>query len=138
VEHDIGWSFSTQPDIRQHYSGEHIKDYEREMLAAAMKRSGVVRQALFFAARLVVFSSLAGFAIGWLFHRYLGSIPPLLNSVLQVTGAGTLLWATIWQLGADVRTMGGESLVERVHSWLFRGLYILGTVLFFVAYAWSL
>lgn len=139
TKHDISWSLTMQPDIRRHYEGDVslLEKYEVETREAVLVRMKAARRSLFKALRLVGLSALGGLVCGWLFSRWLGSLPSFGNTALQVLGAATLLWAAIWQLSADQQTMGGESLVERVHTWLFRSLCVFGTVVLFVAYGWA-
>lgn len=140
VKHDIAMSFARQPDVRRHYQSDPVllSKYEAEILEANSARMNAVRHALFSTMCLVGLSALDGLLCGWVFSHLFGNLPPSGNTALQVLGAAILLWAAIWQLGSDQQTGAGETLVERVHSWLFRALCVFGTVLLFIAYGSSL
>jgi hypothetical protein len=139
TRHDVSMSFTLQPNIQQHCESDanHLAEYEEQIHEAASMRMNAARRSLFSALRLVGLSALAGLACGWLLSKWLGSLSPVGNTALQVLGAAILLWAAIWQLSAEQQTMSGETLVERVHSWLFRSLCVLGTIVLFVAYGWA-
>ena len=46
-----------------------------------------------------------------------------------MTGAGLLLWGTLFVRGYDIQTYGGVTLTERVNQWVYRTMYCAGTAL---------
>ena len=53
---------------------------------------------------------------------------PIIVVTLQWVGGFIILGATLWQI-EDSRSAHGGWLAEKVHNWIFRGLYLLGTFL---------
>lgn len=136
--HDVSWDLTENEYVRNQYFGDATQRLKLEQKARenAAFRTQTLRRSFFASWLLVLLSAGLGSLVGWLCGRYVVAAPAIAIVALQVAGGGILLWVTIWQLNPDVRTVGGDSLTERVHSWLYRGLYIIGTALFFVAYAW--
>lgn len=137
VKHDTAWVLSTSPDLRKRFlNGEYTPD-EESTRENVEKRTAAIRKSLRASGLLVFLSALVAGAIGWYLHYVVGVLPSWLNTLLQSLGAGCILWATIWELGWNVRSFGGESLPERVHYWIFRTLCVFGTFLFFLAFSWA-
>lgn len=137
VKHDTAWVLSTSPDIRKRFlDGEYTPD-EESTRNNVEKRTAAIRKSLRASGLLVLLSAVAAGTLGWYLHKAVGVLPSLLNTVLQSLGAGCILWATIWELGWNIRSFGGESLPERVHYWVFRALCVCGTFLFFLAFSWA-
>lgn len=138
VQHDQAWILSTSPDLRGKYiKGDYnpnIKDIEE----SAKLRTIALRHSLTKSALLVTISIALAIMLGQILKIFLGEIPSNAASVFQIGGAGILLWAAIWELGWNVRSVGGESLPERVHQWLFRLMSFIGTFFLFLAAGWSL
>lgn len=137
VSHDVSQCVTKNKDLRNRFVGERLDQYKTEIRENYAKRYPILRGAFVTAGLLVFFSALFGLAAGYVLKASLGPVPSFVNSGFQIIGAGLILWVTIWQLDVEVQTMGGETLLERVHSWLFRALYSVGTILFFVAYTWA-
>jgi hypothetical protein len=51
-------------------------------------------------------------------------------------GGFTLLGATLWQIG-EAASASGEWLAEKVHNWLFKSFYMIGTYLLGWAISWD-
>lgn len=97
----------------------------------ARQRTKALRRSLFQSGLAVLGTIVAAFVVGWSIRQF-GSFGGA-TGALQVAGAAILLWATIWELGWEAKSIGGNTLVERVHSWIFRGLYVVGTFLLFLS-----
>lgn len=137
VDHDVSLTLTKSPDLRTQFVGDRLDQYRTEIRGKVDRRLPVVRAALYRAGALVAISAIVGLGLGALLKIQFGPPPSLINSALQMVGAGIILWATIWQLEVDAQTMSGETLLERTHWWLFRALYVVGSFLFFIAYTWS-
>jgi hypothetical protein len=96
-----------------------------------------VRQALGKSFLTVAASGVLGWVVGRLMVSVVGCAAASLIGGLQVTGAGILLWGTLFVRGWDIQTWGGQSLTERVNQWLYRALYFAGTTILVCAIAWS-
>jgi len=137
ARHDVAWVLSDSQDLREKYlRGEYAPNVD-EHYANAQHRSSGLRRSLFRAAGVVFGSVVVGVLAGVVLHRLFGTLNNSWGSILQALGAAILLWATLWQLSRDLQSFGGNSLPERVHTWVFSSLYTLGTVLFFVVYGWQ-
>lgn len=137
VEHDRAYVLAKSPDLKaKHLAGSYTPD-DVGLRQQAVTRTKALRHNLFAAATLVIATTVLAYTIGWVIRALMGQVPPLLTGTMQVFGAGILLWATVWELGWGERSFGGETLPERVHRWLFRALYTLGTALFVVTIGWS-
>lgn len=135
-EHDVAWILARSPDIRARYEeGAHIINYE-EIRKSALHRAQELRKSLLSTLALVATAACGGFIVGvYVIAPHHPS--SRVASIVQAVAAGLLLWATLWQLNWGIRSVGGESLPEPVHGWLFNGLYLLGTLLFFLFYGWQ-
>ena len=90
-------------------------------------RATVVRAALAKSLGLVILSGAVGLAAGVLMDTLSRCATPQTVAWLQVIGACTLLWGTLFIRGWEVLTYSGVSFTERVNQWLYRGLYCVGT-----------
>jgi len=113
-------------------SGPDARDEELVELRTSELRKGLGNAGFFFLGSGLL-SAVIGVA---LFYKF-GASPAWLSSILQMSGVGIILWATLWELGWHVRSFGGHTLPERVHQWLFRTMYCIGSACFFLAYAWA-
>jgi hypothetical protein len=98
------------------------------------KRLKPVRRALVNSAGVVFFAVLLGGLVGSLLGGIFGCTTTGITNGLQIVGAGVLLWGTLFVRGWEIQTFGGETLSERVNRWIFRGLYLSGTAVFFAQY----
>jgi hypothetical protein len=137
VDHDVSLTLTKSPELRSRFVDDRLDQYRTEVRGNVYRRFPVVRVALYRTGALVVMSAIVGLVLGALLKIQFGPPPPMINSALQIIGAGIVLWATIWRVDVDAQTIGGETLLERTHWWLFRALYVVGSFLFFVAYTWS-
>jgi hypothetical protein len=137
VKHDIAWQLSENPGIKAQYLNGTYKPNEVEMKEQVLNQAGGLRRSLTQSGLIVVSTVILALITGYFLRRNAGALSALISGLLQGTGAAILLWATLWQLTRDLQTFGGDSLSERVHSWLFSCLYAIGTALFFVAYTWQ-
>ncbi len=90
-------------------------------------RAFKVRRVLWAALVWVLCSIAAGYLGGKLLGTVSGAATASLVRVLQVAGAMTLLWATLFVRGWEIQSWGGVTLTERVNRWIYRFLYCLGT-----------
>jgi hypothetical protein len=135
VKHDIGLNLSIGNKRERFVEGQYRPD-ERQETDLASKRTDYLRRSLLHSFSHGMVTVLSAIYIGALLSEAFGA--PLLKITrgLQVVGAGLLLWATLWELGWGFRSWVGESLPERVHRWIFRGFYILGTFCLFLSVTW--
>lgn len=137
TEHDIAWVLSVSPDLMARYRRGEYKPDEAEVRENAHKRTQALRRSLLNTGLAVALSAVCALLAGFILRTSFGALSSLISSLLQGVGAGVILWVTLWQLSRDFQTVGGNSLTERVHSWVFNSLYTVGTFLFFVAYTWQ-
>ena len=137
AEHDIAWLLSDSPDIRASYLRGEYKPNVVEHCTNAKQRSKGLRRSLLHAALVVLVAALLGLVAGLLLQRQVGTLATFASNLLQATAVGVILWATLWQLTRDLQSFGGNSLPERVHSWIFNSLYTIGTFILFVVYGWQ-
>jgi hypothetical protein len=116
------------------------KDNElRKTLPPAVEphRAYVVRKAFWSALGLVVAAVLAGLVGGWVLALLVGRPTDRIITGLQISGAGLLLWGTLFVRGWDIQTIGGVTLTERVNQWIYRFLYFVGTAVLTLSVAWQ-
>jgi len=89
----------------------------------------LVRNAFWSSLGLVVASTVAGFAIGQGYSRWIGAVSAAGIRSSQIVGAMILLWGTLFVRGWDIQTWAGTNLAERVNQWIFKGLYCIGTAI---------
>lgn len=96
---------------------------------AREKRAYVIRRAFRSSFILVIASASIGFIVGQIADELLGSVPEIVITSLQITGALLLLWGTLFVRGWEVQSFGGVTLSERVNKWIYRALYCIGTAI---------
>lgn len=137
TEHDTAQSILGAEDIRRSYAeGKYTPNVEYTA-EIALQRTSEMRQSFRHAFLWVLCSTWLASGIGLALQWKIGICAQWLSSVLQLVGVAVILWATIWELGWGVRSLEGNSLPERVHQWVFRLMYVVGSSLFFLAYAWG-
>jgi hypothetical protein len=77
----------------------------------------------------VIVSAASGYAAAWIWNFWTGGVSLRCFSVLQVLGAGALLWGTLFVSGWDIQTFGGVTLTERINRSIYRALYCVGTAI---------
>ena len=138
VLHDVALEFDTNPQLRDKFPDRRLPpDRLQDFRATASERSQKIRRALFASILVTTAIIVVGWIIGVIFRRVFGPAPTFIISVLQVTGAGTILGATLAEIGRDIESWGGKTLAEKVNLWLFRTLYLLGTFVFVVSLGWG-
>lgn len=137
IEHDIAQSILGAEDLRRSYVEGKYKPNVEYTAELAQQRTSELRQSFRHAFLWVLFSTMLSSGIGLSLQCYIGVCSQWLSSVLQLIGVGIILWATIWELGWGIRSMEGNTLPERVHQWVFRLMYVVGSSLFFLAYTWG-
>lgn len=93
------------------------------------QRALVIRRAFWSSLFLMIVSAVIGYILGQVIDKLLGSVPKILITSLQITGAMLLLWGTLFVRGWEIQSYGGVTLSERVNKWIYRALYCIGTVI---------
>lgn len=137
LKHDIASNITGAKDIREAYLQGKYNPREEDTRELVEFRTSGLRLSLFWSGLAVLFVGLVSGAFGYVMYLQVGTCPVWLSALLQAGGVGVILWATLWELGWNLRSMGGHTLTERVHQWLFRTMYTVGSALFFFAYVWS-
>jgi hypothetical protein len=96
-----------------------------------------LRLSLFMSFATVLLTIFTSVTTGWVAWKVFGKPNEVVIGALQLLSAAFLLWGTIWELGWDVRSMDGDTLVEKTHQWLFRSLFVVGTGFLFFSVSWS-
>ena len=137
LKHDIAASITGARDIRDAYIKGTYNPREDDTRKLVEYRTSGLRASLLCSGLAVLLVGVASGFLGYAMYLRQGVCPVWLSALLQAGGVGVILWATLWELGWNLRSMGGSTLAERVHQWLFRTLYSAGSALFFFAYVWS-
>lgn len=95
-----------------------------------------IRRAIAASLELVLASVFVGWLSGLLLARCLGPANPIVNRVLQYTGVGVLLWATLAKQGWNLQTWNGNTLPERIDRTVYRVMYVVGSWLLVLSVAW--
>lgn len=92
-----------------------------------------IRSSLFWSFVLVVGAVLVAGVIGKAYFALGGQRCQTAEEILQYSGIGVLLWATLGKAGWSIQTMNGDTIPELVNEWVFRALYVLGSFLLALA-----
>lgn len=138
VEHDVVAEFETNQQLLSAYPKrklppERIKDFEDN----ALDRSKKIRKAFFVALLSTAAAIILGYVSGYCTGLAAGRPPPAVLTMLQISGAGIILSATLALLGWEIQSPKGWSLPEKVNRWLFRVQYWFGTFLFVFSLGWA-
>lgn len=107
---------------------------ERNQRTTQAERSiNQIRSSLFWSFALVAGAVLAAGVIGRAYFALGGGRCQTAEEILQYSGIGILLWATLGKAGWSIRTMNGDTIPELVNEWVFRALYVLGSFLLALA-----
>jgi len=97
----------------------------------------IVRRAFLYSLLLVIASGAFGYSTGLVIEFQVGCAQSNIIAILQIGGAGLLLWGTLFIRGWEITTWEGVTLTERVNQWIYRFLYCGGTAIFVFSLAWS-
>lgn len=92
-----------------------------------------IRSSLFWSFVLVAGAVLAAGVIGRVYFALGGARCQTAEEILQYSGIGVLLWATLGKAGWSIQTLNGDTIPELVNEWVFRALYVLGSFLLALA-----
>lgn len=107
---------------------------ERNQRTTQAERSiNQIRSSLFWSFVLVAGAVLAASVLGRVYYALGGPRCQTAEEILQYSGIGILLWATLGKAGWSVQTLNGETIPEIVNEWVFRALYVLGSFLLALA-----
>lgn len=138
VLHDVALEFETNTQLRDKFPDRRLPpDRLQAFRATALERTRKIRRALFGSILVTIATIVVGWLIGLMLLKVFGPAPTFLISVLQMAGAGTILGATLAEIGRQIESWGGKTLPEKVNLWLFRALYVLGTFVFVLSLGWS-
>ena len=135
-DHDISLTLTRENDLRKKFKEGTYQPDEKRYSETARERTKKLRSSLFRSGMCVILSILLAILTGRCLYNTIGPSPKSISSLLQVLGAGVILWATLWELGWNLRSWGGETLPERLHSWLFRLYYVVGTYSLLLSVSW--
>lgn len=96
-----------------------------------------VRRGIVTSLILVLVATAVGFIVGAAVGRMSGPSGAPLADGLQVVGIGILLWATLGKQGWDIQTFDGRTVPEVLNRWVYRSLYVLGSIVLAAAVGWA-
>lgn len=138
VLHDVTLEFETNTQLRDQFPDRRLPPERLQgFRATALERTRKIRRALFGSILVTIATIVVGWLVGLMLLKVFGPAPVVLISVLQIAGAGTMLGATLAEIGREIESWGGKTLPERVNLWLFRASYTLGTFVFVLSVGWS-
>ena len=138
VLHDVALEFETNTQLCEKFPDRRLSPDRLQVFRdTALERTRKIRQALFVSILVTIATIAVGWLIGLTLRKAFGPAPSFLLSVLQIMGAGTILGATLAEIGRQIESWGGKTLPEKVNLWLFRALYVLGTFVFVLSLGWS-
>jgi hypothetical protein len=88
-----------------------------------------VRRAFWQSLVSVIVSAAVGVGIAWVLNSWIGGVSSRCIFILQIGGAGALLWGTLFVRGWDIQTYSGVTLTERINRSIYRALYCAGTAI---------
>ena len=95
-----------------------------------------VRRAAYLSLAAVLTIVALGYLTGNILNSLLGAASPVTVRCFQYSGIGVLLWATLAKGGWNLQTWTGDTLIEHVDQWLFRVLYLIGSLLLVISATW--
>lgn len=95
-----------------------------------------IRLGLLHSFLLMLGTIVVGFTLGKIGYYFFGNLPHFWYVFLQYGGIGILLWATLAIQGWSIQTIGGHSFPEIINEWVYRFLYILGSLLLVLSVSW--
>jgi hypothetical protein len=101
------------------------------------RRAFVIRQAFWSSLLLIIASGAFGYIVGHVIDKWLGFVPKIVITSLQIIGAMLLLWGTLFVRGWEIQSFGGVTLFERVNKWIYRTLCCTGTIIIISSLALS-
>lgn len=123
--------FLAEEDADNKLRSERTDQQQRERSAL------IVRRAFGTSLGLVVASALLGGVVGLSVGTVVGCANSTAILGLQISGAMTLLWGTLFIRGWEIETWASVTFTERVNQWLYRFLYCTGTAIFVLSLTWS-
>jgi len=96
-----------------------------------------IRRQLLGSAGWVAVVIIVGKAISVGLESTFGPASPRTLVSLQYWGIGLLLWATLGKGGWSIQTMRGDTIYEDVDDWIFRGLYLGGSLPLVISATWA-
>lgn len=119
----------TVEDYHEMKTPEAIEEEQRKNKEIPQSKRSIdgIRKALFWSFILVLFSVTAALAVGKVYYLCGGVRHLFFEEILQYSGIGILLWATLGKVGWDIQTIDGNTIPELVNEWVFRFLYVIGS-----------
>lgn len=114
----------------------NIKSEDRSRFSHLENNIDSIRKGLLYSLLLVVGTIFVGVIFGKIGYYYLGYLSTTWYGILQYTGVGIILWATLAVQGWKIKTLGSHSLPERINVWVYRTLYIIGSFLLVLSVCW--
>lgn len=129
----------TNTDYRRMNTPEVIEEKQRRHRETPQAQRSVkqIRRSLFWSFVLVLGAIVIAGIVGKLYFALGGIRYRTVEEILQYSGIGILLWATLGKAGWSIQTMDGETIPELLNEWVFRTLYVLGSFLLALAVSLS-
>ena len=123
-------------EIKKWRGGAPTEFDRQESHKSNREQAALLRTSFFRSLRYVFWALLFAVLSGVVSAQVFGIPQPLVTVLLQLLGAFMLLGATLWQIGEAASASGGW-LAEKVHNWLFKSFYVIGTYLLGWAISWD-
>lgn len=108
---------------------EAIEEKHRKLAESQSARSVTeIRHTLCVSLWMVLGSVVAGCIVGRIYVSLDLPKPLLVAEISQYLGVAILLWATLGKIGWSIQTMNGNTLPEQVNDFVYRLLYIFGSI----------
>ena len=113
-------------ETKTKYGGVWIEFNKEESAKNNLKQASRLRLTLLESAGIVFVAMGASILVAYLVIKLWCWSNPLLIMSLQLVGGFIILGVTLWEI-SSAASASGEWLAEKVHNWVFRLLYSLGT-----------
>jgi uncharacterized membrane protein len=110
-----------------------LEHNENDTEESALKVHKAFRSSLILIVAFAALGILVGCGLQYIF----GNPSKFSINLLQILGAGLLLWGTLFVRGFEIQTYYGNTLSERVNQWLYRALYCIGTAIIICSLSWQ-
>ena len=114
--------------IKEHIKkGAPNKEYDNNELSKInLVQASKLRKSLLTSLTVVFITLLLSLGTSYIFVKYNYLSSQLFILIYLFIGAFTILAVTLWQIG-NAETASGEWLHEKVHTWVFKSIYTIGT-----------
>ena len=136
AEDAIKYEMNRAPEVRDPTTGRYPADRCASIETSIRGQVATIRYGILSSIGITTGTIVAGALAGLMLRAACQPVKWVVYA-LQAAGAAVILGATLAEVGRDIETWDRTTIPERVNSYTFRALYVLGTFLFVLSVAWD-